>query len=67
MTPDTPELDPLLTGREVATRLNITTRTLDRWVTDGTIVPLRLPNGYRRYRTSDVDALLTIPRYGNSA
>ena len=53
------DTDAYLTAAEVCAILKINSRTLIRWDRAGRTAPLRLPNGYRRYRTSDVDALLT--------
>ena len=50
--------DELLTGRDVQRLLNISQATLDRWSKTGRLQPLRLPNGYRRYKRADVVALL---------
>lgn len=45
----------LMTAREVAYRLNVSTKTLQRWEAAGVLVPVgRTPGGYRRYRESDI-------------
>lgn len=54
----------VLTGRQVLDRLKISQITLDRWEKSGRLPALRLPNGYRRWRSEDVNALLDERRYG---
>lgn len=54
--------DPLLTPDDAARRLAIGLRTLNRWAADGRVFAYRLPNGHRRFRTSDIEALLTPER-----
>lgn len=54
----------LLTARQVTDRLKISPITLGRWEKSGRLPALRLPNGYRRWRAEDVDALLDERRYG---
>lgn len=39
--------------------VGVTPATLRRWERDGKVAPLRTPGGQRRYRPSDLDALLT--------
>lgn len=54
----------LLTQRQAAAYLNISIRTMQRWRRHGIGPPsIRLPNGYLRYRKSDLDAWLE--RHGN--
>jgi DNA-binding transcriptional MerR regulator len=48
-----------LKASDVCKILQITDRTLIRWDQAGRTVPLRLPNGYRRYRRQDIVALLS--------
>lgn len=60
MTRPVETLKPLyLTRNEVATLLNVSTRTLDRWVEQGRIKSYRV-NGIQslRFKVSDVDKLL---------
>lgn len=52
----------LLTSRDVMERLFISRRTLERYVADGKLQAAYLPSGHRRYRLSDVDALLSPTR-----
>ena len=49
----------LLPPRDVATRLNVSTRTLTRWANDGLIRVVILPSGQRRYYACDVAELVT--------
>ena len=49
---------PDLTIGEAADRLGLSVSTLLRAEKRGQIVPLRTPGGHRRYRASDVDALM---------
>jgi DNA-binding transcriptional MerR regulator len=51
--------DPLLTQRQAAEYLTVSIRTLQRWRVEG-IGPesFTLPNGYRRYRRSELDRWL---------
>lgn len=52
------EDDPLLTPREVAAMCEVRTTTVARWSRDGRLTAQRTPGGHRRYRLSDVRALL---------
>jgi predicted site-specific integrase-resolvase len=49
--------EALLTPGEAATRLHVTTRTLQRMALRGDVAALTLPSGHRRYRSSDIDAI----------
>ena len=53
-----PPPEPLLTPAEAAAILKVSVRTLDRYQADGYIQPHRTPTGRRRFRRSDVEALL---------
>jgi predicted DNA-binding transcriptional regulator AlpA len=72
MPADTPtptaEQPPVITKRRVAAMIDVTTRTIDRWVSLGTFPsPLRLGNGVRprvRWRRSDVEAFLSSRMVG---
>lgn len=44
---------------EAASALGVHTDTIKRWTREGKIEALRTPAGHRRYRRSDVEALLT--------
>jgi excisionase family DNA binding protein len=56
MTEDSAE--PLLTPAEVAQLFRVDPKTVTRWATTGRLRSLRTPGGHRRYRESDVRALL---------
>jgi excisionase family DNA binding protein len=45
---------PLLTAREVAEELGVSTETILRWTRDGKIPAVRLPSGALRYRCSEL-------------
>lgn len=55
-----------LTRQQAADRLKITPRTLSRWVESGRCPVHRTPGGRPRFRSDEVDALLTSdpPRTG---
>lgn len=55
----TPPGDHLVAPQEAARRLGISRNTLLRWEESGHITPIRLPSGVRRYRTADIDALIS--------
>jgi excisionase family DNA binding protein len=48
----------LLTAREVADLLSVSTETTLRWTRTGKLVGYRLPGGQLRYRLADVEAWL---------
>jgi excisionase family DNA binding protein len=50
--------DPLLTPGEVAKRFRVDPRTVLRWEHEGKIPCVRTLGGHRRYRTSEIFALL---------
>jgi excisionase family DNA binding protein len=50
--------DPLLTPAEVASMFRVHTKTLNRWAQTGRIGSIRTLGGHRRYRMSEVRALL---------
>ena len=50
--------DELLTAPRVASILSVSDETVRRWADRGLIRSIRLPSGQRRFRRSDVDALL---------
>jgi excisionase family DNA binding protein len=48
--------DRLLTTMEAAKYLNVSRRTLSRWLAEGIGPPsIKLPSGARRYRRADLD------------
>ena len=50
--------EPLLTPAEVAEFFRVDRKTVTRWATNGRLRFLRTPGGHRRFRESDVRALL---------
>ncbi len=50
--------DRLLTSAEVADLFRVDPKTVTRWAAQGRLTSLRTPGGHRRYRRSEVDALL---------
>lgn len=51
--------DRLLTPREVAAMFRVDPKTVTRWAQAGKLQYVRTLGGHRRYRASDVEALLT--------
>jgi excisionase family DNA binding protein len=59
----TPESEPLLTPAEVATMFRVDPKTVTRWAKAGKLSAIRTLGGHRRYRESEVRALLAgIPQ-----
>jgi excisionase family DNA binding protein len=55
----------LLSRKELAAALGVSTRTVDRWIRDGEGPPATLlPGGRRRWRWGDVEAWLRQRREG---
>ena len=50
--------DPLLTPGEVAAIFRVDPKTVTRWASAGRISSIRTPGGHRRFRTSEVRALM---------
>lgn len=50
--------DPLLTPAEVAELFRVSVKTLNRWAQAGRIGSIRTLGGHRRYRESEIRALL---------
>lgn len=50
--------DRLLTPSEVATLFRVDPKTVTRWAASGKITSVRTPGGHRRYRESEVRAML---------
>lgn len=50
--------DPLLTPGEVAQLFRVNVKTVAKWAAAGRIPSTKTPGGHRRFRRSDVDALL---------
>jgi predicted site-specific integrase-resolvase len=61
MSARTPEAEPLLTPAEVATMFRVDPKTVTRWA--GKLTSIRTLGGHRRYRETEVRALLAgIPQ-----
>jgi excisionase family DNA binding protein len=59
----TPEAEPLLTPAEVATMFRVDPKTVTRWAKAGKLTSIRTLGGHRRYRETEVRALLAgIPQ-----
>ena len=56
--PTTQQRDRLLTPGEVATLFRVDPKTVTRWAAAGRIGSIRTPGGHRRFRESEVRALL---------
>ena len=54
----TPSNDRLLTPAEVANLFRVHPKTVSRWVSSGKLSAVRTLGGHRRYRASEVYALL---------
>lgn len=50
--------DPLLTPGEVAAILRVDPKTVTRWAKAGRVSSIRTPGGHRRFRESEIRALL---------
>lgn len=61
-----PTAPTYLTQAEAADLLRVSQRTIARYVEAGALVALRTPGGRPRFRPEDIEALLTIPRYGTA-
>ena len=55
----------LLTPSEVATLFRVDPKTVTRWAKAGKLTPIRTLGGHRRYRASEVNALLHSATGGN--
>ena len=55
-----PEQEVLLTPAEVAKMFRVDPKTVTRWAKAGKLTAIRTLGGHRRYRRSDVQALLGI-------
>lgn len=57
--PETPESDEtLLTSGEVAERFRVKRKTVWAWANAGRINSIRTPGGHRRFRESEIRALM---------
>ncbi len=54
----TPEAEPLLTPAEVAVMFRVDPKTVTRWAKAGKLTSIRTLGGHRRYRETEVRALL---------
>lgn len=59
MDPQDPKGDKLLTPGEVAELFRVDPKTVGRWAKGGAIGAIRTPGGHRRFRASEIKALLT--------
>lgn len=50
--------DPLLTPAEVAAKFKVDPKTVTRWAQAGKLSSVRTLGGHRRYKQSEVEALL---------
>jgi excisionase family DNA binding protein len=58
MTVPGPDSEPLLTPAEVAALFRVDPKTVTRWAKAGKLTSIRTLGGHRRYRASEVHALL---------
>ena len=59
-TTPTDDNDRLLTPAEVATLFRVDPKTVTRWAAADRIPSIRTPGGHRRFRTTEVHALLDV-------
>ncbi len=59
MNPREPQEDALLTPAEVAAMFRVDPKTVTRWAKAGKLGSIRTLGGHRRYRESEVRALLS--------
>ncbi|POM24991.1 Helix-turn-helix domain protein [Actinomadura rubteroloni] len=62
--PEEPQQPTLYTPAEVANFFRVDPKTVTRWARTGTLNPVTLPSGHRRYHASEIHRLLQI---GNAA
>jgi excisionase family DNA binding protein len=53
------EVEKLLTPAEVAARFRVDPKTVTRWAKAGKLSSIRTLGGHRRYRATEIEALLT--------
>jgi predicted site-specific integrase-resolvase len=53
------ETERMLRPREVAMLFKVDPKTVTRWAKTGRLTPITLPSGHRRYRSSDVESLMS--------
>ncbi len=51
--------EDLLTPAEVAEKFRVDPKTVTRWAAAGRLSSIRTPGGHRRFRRTEVEALLT--------
>lgn len=56
--PSVDKNEKLLTPGEVAQKFRVDPKTVTRWAAAGRISSIRTPGGHRRFRLSEVEALL---------
>lgn len=59
MTKRTEDGERLLTPGEVADLFRVDPKTVTRWAATGRLVSVRTPGGHRRFRETDINALLS--------
>ena len=52
------DTEPLLTPQQVAAMFRVDPKTVTRWAASGLIGSIRTPGGHRRFRESEIRALL---------
>ena len=52
------DTEPLLTPQQVAAMFRVDPKTVTRWAASGRIGSIRTPGGHRRFRESEIRALL---------
>lgn len=62
----TPGTDKLLTPQEVAVMFRVDPKTVTRWARAGKITAIRTLGGHRRFRETEVRALLRGEREGGA-
>ena len=62
----TPEPEALLTPSEVAALFRVDPKTVTRWAKAGKLSSIRTLGGHRRYRASEVTALLSEVSAGSA-
>ena len=60
-----PDAERLLTPAEVAAMFRVDPKTVTRWARDGRLTSVRTLGGHRRYRESEVLALLRAAHSGS--
>ncbi|QVQ51233.1 helix-turn-helix domain-containing protein [Spiractinospora alimapuensis] len=61
----TTEPENLMTPAEVAARFRVDPKTVTRWANQGRLTSIRTLGGHRRYRETEINALLTAtPPHG---